>query len=173
MYCSHRGVGGGKRAVGSLPPPVKKKWWDICHVSDVVDSSESDKLSATSHRRFFGGCSHDNKWHLTSLRHAIRCTVTHLAHISCYYNLSLVQSSAVFAFESEDFGRQGQRKYLVTTYYEFGQRYLYVNNWDWSHHVFHALMFTTVQINERTEALLWSDSRRCVYQLPVCVWVHT
>ena len=36
------------------------------------------------------------------------------------------QSSAVFAFESELLGSTGQRKYLVTTYYAFGQRYLWV-----------------------------------------------
>ncbi len=36
------------------------------------------------------------------------------------------QSCAVFAVESEELGRTGQRRYLVTTYYEFGQRYLYV-----------------------------------------------
>ena len=32
----------------------------------------------------------------------------------------------MFSFESEEIGRDGQRKYLVTTYYEFGQRYMYV-----------------------------------------------
>ena len=33
---------------------------------------------------------------------------------------------AVFAFESEEFGSEGQRRFLVTSYYEFGKRYLYV-----------------------------------------------
>ncbi|XP_064403088.1 DNA-directed primase/polymerase protein-like [Halichondria panicea] len=40
------------------------------------------------------------------------------------FSRSCYQSSAVFAFESEVLGTTGQRKYLVTTYYEFGQRYL-------------------------------------------------
>ena len=40
--------------------------------------------------------------------------------ITCY----LPQSVAVFAFESEELGHQGQRKYLVTTYYHFSQKYL-------------------------------------------------
>ena len=35
-----------------------------------------------------------------------------------------MQSVAVFAFESEEFGNKGQRKYLVTTYYHFSHRYL-------------------------------------------------
>ena len=34
------------------------------------------------------------------------------------------QSAVVFAFESEDFGHEGQRKYLVTTYHHFSQNYL-------------------------------------------------
>ena len=34
------------------------------------------------------------------------------------------QSVAVFAFESEEFGHQGQRKYLVTTYHRFARQYL-------------------------------------------------
>jgi hypothetical protein len=37
------------------------------------------------------------------------------------------QSVVVFAFESEEFGHQGQRKYLVTTYYHFSRRYLAMN----------------------------------------------
>lgn len=36
------------------------------------------------------------------------------------------QSAVVFAFESEEFGNQGQRKYLVTTYYHFSMKYLWV-----------------------------------------------
>lgn len=35
-----------------------------------------------------------------------------------------IQSAVVFAFESEEFGNQGQRKYLVTTYYHFSMKYL-------------------------------------------------
>ena len=35
-----------------------------------------------------------------------------------------MQSVAVFAFESEEFGCQGQRKYLVTTYPLFARKYL-------------------------------------------------
>ncbi|KAL5463616.1 hypothetical protein EMCRGX_G032530 [Ephydatia muelleri] len=35
-----------------------------------------------------------------------------------------MQNVAVFSYEAEEFGREGQRKYLVTTYYEFGQKYL-------------------------------------------------
>ena len=45
----------------------------------------------------------------------------------CYNRLrvvKLMQSVVVFAFESEEFGHQGQRKYLVTTYYHFSRRYL-------------------------------------------------
>lgn len=34
------------------------------------------------------------------------------------------QSVAVFSYECEKFGREGQRKFLVTTYYNFGQHYL-------------------------------------------------
>ncbi|KAL5463611.1 hypothetical protein EMCRGX_G032525 [Ephydatia muelleri] len=34
------------------------------------------------------------------------------------------ENVAVFSYEAEEFGREGQRKYLVTTYYEFGQKYL-------------------------------------------------
>lgn len=37
-----------------------------------------------------------------------------------------MQSAVVFAFESEEFGNLGQRKYLVTTYYHFSINYLWV-----------------------------------------------
>ena len=43
----------------------------------------------------------------------------------CYSFFRLtMQNVAVFSYEAEEFGREGQRKYLVTTYYEFGQKYL-------------------------------------------------
>ena len=35
-----------------------------------------------------------------------------------------IQSVGIFSFESEEFGREGQRRYIVATYYDFGKRYL-------------------------------------------------
>ena len=35
-----------------------------------------------------------------------------------------MQSVGIFSFESEEFGREGQRRYIVATYYDFGKRYL-------------------------------------------------
>ena len=36
----------------------------------------------------------------------------------------IMQSVGIFSFESEEFGREGQRRYIVATYYDFGRRYL-------------------------------------------------
>ena len=38
--------------------------------------------------------------------------------------LCFMQSVGIFSFESEEFGREGQRRYIVATYYDFGKRYL-------------------------------------------------
>ena len=35
-----------------------------------------------------------------------------------------MQSVGIFSFESEEFGREGQRRYIVATYYDLGNRYL-------------------------------------------------
>lgn len=49
-----------------------------------------------------------------------------LLHLILHLLLFILQNVAVFSYEAEEFGCDGQRKYLVTTYYEFGQKYLYV-----------------------------------------------
>lgn len=68
-----------------------------------------------------------SRWHLTLQTAVTRYKNLSLAHFlplhHFYYNFYL-QNVAVFAFESEDIGKEGQRRYLVTTYYVFGREYL-------------------------------------------------
>ena len=74
-------------------------------------------------------CSHDKRrqliLHVTVIRYFTLDSLTPgviCCSLSDYY---WMQNVAVFAFESEELGKDGQRRYVATTYYEFGKRYLW------------------------------------------------